>query len=229
MGRRESPEISAGSMADIAFLLLIFFLVTTTMEKESGIQRILPEKANIEGEEVEKRNVIRILVNDNNLVLLNEQLVAIEDLEDRVAELILNKNKKADWPKWRPVQMDAVVANYQQRLADYEAAATESEKKAELKKLYKAELRKKAAELFGPDFVYSEHVVSIQATRGADYETYIELNNQVLGAYRQLKMRLAKKKWKKEAWSDLDAEQKDMLNLMVESKISEAQAVSGKK
>ena len=43
MARRETPEINAGSMADISFLLLIFFLVTTTMDVDTGLQRRLPQ------------------------------------------------------------------------------------------------------------------------------------------------------------------------------------------
>ena len=70
MPKRKAPEVNAGSMADIAFLLLIFFLVTSEMSKESGMFQLLPEK--VEGpppEPVNKRNVIEVLVNNNNLIL----------------------------------------------------------------------------------------------------------------------------------------------------------------
>ena len=69
--RRELPEINAGSMADIAFLLLIFFLVTTTMDVDSGISRKLPPmpEENIETPEIHKRNIFVVLINKNNKVL----------------------------------------------------------------------------------------------------------------------------------------------------------------
>ena len=69
--RRGLPEINAGSMADIAFLLLIFFLVTTTMDVDSGISRKLPPmpEENIETPEIHKRNIFVVLINKNNKVL----------------------------------------------------------------------------------------------------------------------------------------------------------------
>ena len=69
--RRGLPEINAGSMADIAFLLLIFFLVTTTMDVDTGISRKLPPtpEENIETPEIHKRNIYVVLINKNNRVL----------------------------------------------------------------------------------------------------------------------------------------------------------------
>ena len=69
--RRGLPEINAGSMADIAFLLLIFFLVTTTMDVDSGISRKLPPmpEENVEIPEIHKRNIFVVLINKNNKIL----------------------------------------------------------------------------------------------------------------------------------------------------------------
>jgi len=69
--RRELPEINAGSMADIAFLLLIFFLVTTTMDVDSGIARKLPPmpEKDIEIPEIHKKNIFVVLINKNNKIL----------------------------------------------------------------------------------------------------------------------------------------------------------------
>ena len=69
--REELKEINAGSMADIAFLLLVFFLVTTTMEKDSGINRKLPpmpDDNNKELEDIHKRNIYVVLVNNKDKI-----------------------------------------------------------------------------------------------------------------------------------------------------------------
>jgi biopolymer transport protein ExbD len=58
MARRATPEVNAGSMADIAFLLLIFFLVTTTIEKDKGIARQLPPKQEVEPPIIKQKNLI---------------------------------------------------------------------------------------------------------------------------------------------------------------------------
>jgi biopolymer transport protein ExbD len=82
--RRAAPEINAGSMADIAFLLLIFFLVTTTMDVDSGITRRLPppvENPDVDIK-VKERNVMNILVNKNNRLLVNGEAGDISTLKE---------------------------------------------------------------------------------------------------------------------------------------------------
>jgi biopolymer transport protein ExbD len=98
---RTAPEINAGSMADIAFLLLVFFLVTTTMEQDTGIQRKLPEKQpeNIDPPDVKRRNVFIVLVNRNDELLVNGEPGDITILKDKVKEFILNKNNSSELPE----------------------------------------------------------------------------------------------------------------------------------
>lgn len=81
MPRRAAPEVNAGSMADIAFLLLIFFLVTTTIETDSGINRKLPPMEELEDPPViRERNIFTVLINKNNQLLVEEELADIKEL-----------------------------------------------------------------------------------------------------------------------------------------------------
>ena len=75
MARRENPEINAGSMADIAFLLLIFFLVTTTMDVDSGISKKLAEKppADYVPPKIKMKNIFEISINRNNELFVQMQ------------------------------------------------------------------------------------------------------------------------------------------------------------
>jgi len=97
MARRETPEINAGSMADIAFLLLIFFLVTTTMDIDTGISRKLPEKQdpNITPPILKEKNVFEVLVNRRNEILVEgENFMQIEDLREATIKFIDNGGGK---------------------------------------------------------------------------------------------------------------------------------------
>lgn len=84
MARRVSPEINAGSMADIAFLLLIFFLVTTTMDVDSGITRRLPPPVeNLDDDiKIKERNILNVLVNKNDRLLVDGKPGDIRTLKD---------------------------------------------------------------------------------------------------------------------------------------------------
>ena len=106
MNRRENPEINAGSMADIAFLLLIFFLVTTTMDVDSGILRKIPkEQKNDQKIILKDKNVLDITINNNNELLVENSILNINKLKQIAIDFIdngggLDKNKKAcDWQK----------------------------------------------------------------------------------------------------------------------------------
>ena len=81
MGRRSSPEVNAGSMADIAFLLLIFFLVTTTIETDSGISRKLPPiEEDQEDVIIKQRNIFTVLLNGKDQILIEDELMVLEDV-----------------------------------------------------------------------------------------------------------------------------------------------------
>lgn len=91
MARRDTPEVNAGSMADIAFLLLIFFLVTTTIEKDSGIARQLPPlEENKEDVVIRKRNLFIVNVNKNDQLLVNEEPMELKDLRQAAIDFIDN-------------------------------------------------------------------------------------------------------------------------------------------
>lgn len=90
---RMSPEINAGSMADIAFLLLIFFLVTTTMDVDQGIIRMLPPPIDPNAPPpppVRERNVFVVLVDQFDRLLVEGQLGRIEELRSQTREFLLN-------------------------------------------------------------------------------------------------------------------------------------------
>ncbi len=98
---KKTPEINATSTADIAFLLLVFFLATTTMNVDSGIYRRLPpyQPENTEAPKYAKRNILQVLVNRNNQLAINGELADVSTLKDRTKEFILNVNNSEDLPQ----------------------------------------------------------------------------------------------------------------------------------
>ena len=93
---RSSEKVNAGSMADIAFLLLIFFLVTTTIATDKGINRKLPEKCPDQidcTKTILEQNVLRIVLNSDNKILVADEQVELQDLK---ALLIKHIDNNAD-------------------------------------------------------------------------------------------------------------------------------------
>lgn len=153
---RTSQEVNAGSMADIAFLLLIFFLVTTTIASDKGIINFLPPKVdpNVPPPDIKvnERNIFTILINANNQLFVEGEYGDVEGLNEDVKSFILNFGAP-----------------------DEEGQALYNTLPASLKSLS----RKDAASSDDP----GEAVVSIKTNRGTSYETYLEVFDLVKKAY----------------------------------------------
>ena len=91
MAKRAAPEVNAGSMADIAFLLLIFFLVTTTIETDSGINRKLPPMEESEEDVIIKqKNIFTVLLNGKDQLLVEDNIMELKDLRKAASEFLDN-------------------------------------------------------------------------------------------------------------------------------------------
>lgn len=91
MAKRAAPEVNAGSMADIAFLLLIFFLVTTTIETDSGINRKLPPmEESDEDVIIKQKNIFTVLLNGKDQLLVEDNIMELKDLRKAAREFLDN-------------------------------------------------------------------------------------------------------------------------------------------
>ena len=106
---KKTPEIPSASLADIAFMLLIFFLVTTTMDVDSGLERRLPQWVDPEelenDDRINERNVFVVLVNQNNDLLVEGEYADIDNLRDRAKEFMANPANKENLPEKEPKQI----------------------------------------------------------------------------------------------------------------------------
>ena len=103
MAKRKAPGINTGSMADISFLLLTFFLLTSSINNDQGIPRRLPPPAPKEQQEqiikVNERNVLKVLVNMNDALLVNGEIIPIGLLKSRALEFLENPYDRLHLPE----------------------------------------------------------------------------------------------------------------------------------
>jgi biopolymer transport protein ExbD len=106
---KKIPEIPSASLADIAFMLLIFFLVTTTMDVDSGLERRLPQWVDPEeledDQQIKERNVFVVLVNRNNQLLVEGEYADIDNLRERAKNFMANPYDEEDLPEKEPKQV----------------------------------------------------------------------------------------------------------------------------
>jgi len=152
MARRSAPEVNAGSMADIAFLLLIFFLVTTTMEKDKGISRQLPPIQEIEEDILIKdKNLFIVLVNKNDDLLVEDEPMKLKDLRQAAIDFLDNGGASSNSPEH---------CNY-------------------------CKGKKDPSSSDNPD----KAIISVKNDRLTSYNTYIAVQNELVGAYNFLRNR----------------------------------------
>lgn len=132
MAKRTPPEINAGSMADIAFLLLIFFLVTTTIAHDKGITKKLPPWLPDDVDEndippIKEKNIFTIMINGQDQLLVEDKLMTIRDIRANAKLFILNNgdgtceycwdSKKDPGSSDNPIK--AVISIQNNRLTSY--------------------------------------------------------------------------------------------------------------
>lgn len=117
--KRAEAEIPTSSMADIAFLLLIFFLVTTTIDVDTGIGMTLPPKLDeeVDPPPVIERNMLTILVNSQGQVLLEERPMPVAQIREEVIKHVTNMGQD---PAYAVSPDKAVVSLKTQRGTKYE-------------------------------------------------------------------------------------------------------------
>jgi hypothetical protein len=165
MARRENPEINAGSMADIAFLLLIFFLVTTTMNVDSGVSKKLSEKPppDYVPPVIKEKNIFEVNINFRNELQVEGERMDVKDLKDAAVKFIDNGGGIG-----KPGEdgTPGVPCDYCQ--GEKSEASSDHPNKA---------------------------IISVQSDRGTEYGAYIVVQNELLRAYRELRNRLCQQRY----------------------------------
>ncbi|MCM1030870.1 MAG: biopolymer transporter ExbD [Oscillibacter sp.] len=107
---KKTPEINATSTADIAFLLLVFFLATTTMNVDSGMFRRLPpyQPDNTEAPKIAQRNILQILVNKDNMLQVGGEPLDVNRLKEKALEFILNPMNDPNLPETSPKEIEGL-------------------------------------------------------------------------------------------------------------------------
>lgn len=204
MARRPLQEINAGSMADIAFLLLIFWLVTTTIDSDEGIKRQLPPPVppDVDVPPVRERNVFVVLVNANDDLLVEGEELKIGKLKEKAKEFLISNGDGLIYPD-RPEDPDLPFKDWVRkgdavaRVAELEqlvSTATDQEKRDAYQKALD-DARDKVAffELLKSDYkkLPSSAIISMRNDNNTSYDAYIQVQNELEAAVNELRDELA--------------------------------------
>ena len=182
------PGINSSSTADIAFMLLIFFLTTTSMDTDRGLARRLPNPPdpNVKQNDdiiVKERNVLQVRLNKDNQLMVGSEYLDIKQLRAKAKEFVANPNNEESLP----------------------------------------EKHLKNIPLLGGDCMITEkHVISVQNDVGTSYQAYIDVQNELVAAYNELRNELAKEKFGMD-YIECSEDQQKAIRDFYPQKISEAE------
>lgn len=194
--KRKLPEINASQMADISFLLLIFWLCSTTMSTDQGLSRRLPpplppnmEKPDVE---VNERNIFIVLINSQNQLLVQGEPMDVRQLREEAKAFILNSENDIHKPEL------------------FEVTADVFDKNGNVERTLKTITTK-------------NHVISLQNDRGTMYEKYIEVQNELVAAYNEVRDEYSRREFGGLTFNELTTEQQEAVQTLFPQKISEAE------
>lgn len=199
INKRKVQEINAGSMADISFLLLIFFLVATTMNTDTGLMRMLPpmppENQQQEEIKVKERNLFLVLISGSGNIMAGvpgkQEQIVLGQLKNMAKEFITNPMDDENLPEKVDREID---------MADGSKWT----------------------------YPVSEGVVSLQTTRDTGYQAYIMVQNELTRAFNEVRDDVAQRKFGAK-FSELNEDQRNAVSKAVPLKISEAEPRNIKK
>jgi len=183
--KRNAGEINAGSMADIAFLLLIFFLVVTTMDKDMGILRTLPPPIADDSDPVpvHGKNVLQIFANANNELLVEEEKHTLESLSLTTTQFLTNTDASADMPLRTLVTLDSC----KRAIAYYEALEAQ-QPGGNTAKLRKAQSNLETVQLVGAYYGISDQAVIVfDNDPKTNYSFYIQIQDNIESSIAELR------------------------------------------
>ena len=184
---KKIPQINASSMADISFLLLIFFLVTTSMDVNQGLARRLPPPPDpnqkLEEKDINQRNLLLVKINSANQLMVEGQLIDVRQLREKAKEFILNVQDDENLPKLVEEDFGAPIGTIKYT---------------------------------------KDHVISVQNDVDTQYQAYLDVQNELVAAYNELREECAKQYFHK-SFSELEEEQQKQIQKIYPQKISEAE------
>ena len=186
--KRTMPGVNATSTADIAFMLLIFFLTTTSMNTDKGLARRLPPPPDPamkkqDDLKVKERNLLQVRINKDNQLMVGSEYLEVSQLKAKAKEFIANPNDDANLP----------------------------------------EKHVKNIPLLGGDVMVAEnHIISVTNDVGTSYQAYIDVQNELVAAYNELRNEKAEASFGK-SYAECSEDEQKAIRDFIPQKISEAE------